>query len=251
MWRSAPESSVVARMAHYHCSIKSGPKGKGAEHAQYIERGGRFAAERYGEIGESERGNLPSWAHGSAARFFAVADERERANGSAYREFELALPRELDDAQRGALVREFVAQELGDAHAYVWAIHEPTGANPHVHIMFSERTRDGIERGEEQYFKRANRKQPERGGCLKSDRFSGGLTKAEREVALEDLKARWAVVQNRVLERAGSLEESGSPVVARPGDRARARAAPGTCDQWRRGAGGDRAGVGAPRGAAA
>lgn len=190
-------------MAHYHCSIKSGPKGKGAEHAQYIERGGRFEAERYGEIGESERGNLPEWAQGSAARFFAVADERERANGSAYREFELALPRELDGAQRGALVREFVAQEIGDRHAYSWAIHEPHGHNPHVHIMFSERTRDGIERGPEQYFKRANRKEPERGGCLKSDRFSGGLTKAERDAALEELKARWEVVQNLALERAG------------------------------------------------
>ena len=190
-------------MAHYHCTLKAGPKGTGASHAQYIERGGRFTPERYGEIGEHERGNLPQWAHGSAARFFAAADERERANGTAYREFELALPIELTDAQRGQLVRAFVAEQLGERHAYAWAIHEPRGQNPHVHIMFSERTRDGIERDEEQYFKRANPKAPERGGGPKSDRFSGGKTAAEREAALEALRSRWAQVQNLALEHAG------------------------------------------------
>ena len=81
------------------------PKGKGADHAQYITREGRFKEEKYGEIGEKESGNLPEWARGSAARFFAAADEYERANGNSYRELELALPVELSDAERGALVR--------------------------------------------------------------------------------------------------------------------------------------------------
>jgi hypothetical protein len=186
-------------MAHYHAHVRPGPKGKGAEHAQYIERGGRFKPEKYGEIGEHERGNLPSWAQGSAARFFAAADEHERANGNSYREFELALPVELSDPQRGQLVREFVAEQLGSKHAYAWAIHEPQGHNPHVHLMFSERIRDGIERGPEQYFKRANTKYPERGGCAKSDWFTG---KGGPE-AIEALRARWTEVQNLALERAG------------------------------------------------
>jgi hypothetical protein len=186
-------------MAHFHCHVSAGPKGSGADHAQYIEREGRFKAEKYGEIGEHERGNLPEWARGSAARFFAAADEHERANGNTYREFELALPVELSDAQRGQLVREFVAEQIGDRHAYAWAIHEPNGHNPHVHIMFSERIVDGIERGPEQYFKRANVKQPERGGHLKSDRF----TSRDGPKEVEALRARWAEVQNAALERAG------------------------------------------------
>ena len=186
-------------MAHYHLHVKPGPKGAGAEHAQYIERGGRFKTERYGEIGEHERGNLPEWAHGSAARFFAGADEHERANGNAYREFELALPVELSDAQRGQLVRAFVKEQLGERHAYAWAIHEPTGHNPHVHVMFSERVRDGIERGPEQYFKRANSKAPERGGHAKSDRFTNSRGPEE----VQALRARWAELQNQALERAG------------------------------------------------
>jgi hypothetical protein len=186
-------------VAHYHCSIKPGGRGGGAEHAAYIERGGRFKAERYGEIGESERANLPVWAQGSTVRFFAAADKHERANGNAYREFELALPVELTDSERGALVRAFVAEQLGDRHAYVWAIHEPTGHNPHVHIMFSERRRDGIERGPEQYFKRANPRHPERGGCAKVGWFTG----TGGRKAVEALRARWAEVQNQALERAG------------------------------------------------
>jgi hypothetical protein len=186
-------------MAHYHLHVRPGAKGKGAEHAQYIERGGRFKTERYGEIGEHERGNLPEWAKGSAARFFAAADEHERTNGNAYREFELALPVELSDAERGQLVREFVKEQLGERHAYAWAIHEPTGHNPHVHVMFSERLRDGIERGPEQYFKRANGKNPERGGHAKSDRFTS--SRGPEEVLA--LRARWAELQNQALERAG------------------------------------------------
>lgn len=186
-------------MTHYHFHVRPGPKGAGAEHAQYIERGGRFKTERYGEIGEHERGNLPAWAKGSAARFFAAADEHERANGNSYREFELALPVELSDIQRGQLVREFVAEQIGDRHAYAWAIHEPRGHNPHVHVMFSERLRDGIERGSEQYFKRANLKNPERGGHLKSDRFTSSRGPEE----VQAMRARWAEVQNQALERAG------------------------------------------------
>lgn len=186
-------------MAHYHLHVRSGPKGKGAEHVQYIERGGRFKTEKYGEIGESERGNLPEWARGSAARFFAAADSHERANGNAYREFEMALPRELSELQRGQLVREFVAEQIGQRHAYAWAIHEPQGHNPHVHVMFSERLLDGIERGPEHYFKRANKKQPELGGQLKSDRFTG----KDGPEAVQALRVRWSEMQNQALERAG------------------------------------------------
>jgi hypothetical protein len=68
-----------------------------------------------------------------------------------------------------------------------------------VHIMFSERTLDGIERGPEQYFKRANTKHPERGGHLKTDWFTGRGGPA----AIERLRERWAAVQNLAFERLG------------------------------------------------
>ena len=39
---------------------------------------------------------------------------------------------------------------------------------PHVHLMFNERLQDGIERDPEQYFKRYNSKNSERGGAKKT-----------------------------------------------------------------------------------
>jgi hypothetical protein len=65
--------------------------------------------------------------------------------------------------------------------------------------MFSERIQDGTLRGPEQYFKRANTKHPERGGCLKSDWFTG----RGGPEAIEALRARWGQVQNLAFERLG------------------------------------------------
>jgi hypothetical protein len=47
---------------------------------------------------------------------------------------------------------------------------------PHVHLMFSDRQQDGIERGPEQFSKRYNAKNPERGGAQK---FSNDVDKEE------------------------------------------------------------------------
>ncbi|WP_176731520.1 MobA/MobL family protein, partial [Burkholderia cenocepacia] len=123
-----------------------------------------------------------------------AADEFERKNGTAYREIEIALPRELTREQRIELVEDFVQKELGDRHAYQYAIHNPPGAidgkeQPHAHIMFCERINDGIERDPQQFFKRANSKSPERGGAKKA---SIPQTAGERKAALGALRSRWA-----------------------------------------------------------
>ncbi|HHZ6597834.1 TPA: MobA/MobL family protein, partial [Escherichia coli] len=105
--------------------------------------------------------------------------------------------------------REFVRQEIGDRHAYQWALHVPTAADggeqPHFHLMFSERQVDGIDRDPEQYFKRYNAKAPEKGGARKGYGPSAGqtLTKAERAAELKELRGRWEAMCNAHLERAG------------------------------------------------
>jgi MobA/MobL family len=71
---------------------------------------------------------------------------------------------------------------------------------PHAHIMYSERIRDGIERDPEQYFKRYNAKNPEKGGAKK---FSGGKSANELKAELLGLRERWADVQNKHLEKHG------------------------------------------------
>jgi len=146
---------------------------------------------------------MPTWAQANSADFWQACDELERANGRAYREFEVALPRELTHEQQRELVCQFVSEQLGNKHVYEWALHDKGDGNPHAHIMFSERMQDGIERDRKHFFKRANSKIPERGGCAKDDGWRG--TKGNPPVRLQEARARWADLQNAHLERAGEL----------------------------------------------
>ena len=191
-------------MASFHCSVKSGKSGSGGAHADYIEREGKYASKEKDDLEHRESGNMPDWAE-TSRDFWHTADANERANGAVYREFEIALPRELTKAQRLELVHEFIAQEIGDKHAYTFAIHNPKaaidgGEQPHAHIMFSERKRDGIDRAADQYFKRWNAKNPERGGCQKSNIAK---TPTERKAELVQLRERFAQLQNKHLARHG------------------------------------------------
>jgi hypothetical protein len=102
-----------------------------------------------------------------------------------------------------------VRQEIGDQHAYQWAIHAPLASDdkeqPHVNLMFSERLRDGVERDPEQYFKRYNAKVPEKGGTRKGYGPHAGKT-LKAAACADDLKAlriRWQDMTNQHLERAG------------------------------------------------
>ncbi|MDD1607531.1 MAG: MobA/MobL family protein, partial [Methylococcaceae bacterium] len=162
----------------------------------------------YEDLEATNYGNMPAWAEHNPAEFWQAADEKERANGSTYRELEIALPRELTPKQRLELVQEFITQELGEKHAYQFAIHTPKaalekGEQPHAHIMYSERMRDGIERDPEQYFKRYNAKNPEKGGAKK---FSGGKSANELKAELLEQRERWATLQNSHLEKHGHNE---------------------------------------------
>jgi MobA/MobL family len=191
-------------MASYHMQINTGPKGAAFEHAQYIDRDGPFTEERYGEVAARGHANMPEWAREDPSAFWKASDEFERANGNTYREYELALPRELSRGAQIALVQRFAEQELGSTRPYQWAIHVSTASDgkeqPHVHLMFSDRQHDGIERGPEQFFKRYNAKNPERGGAQK---FSYGVDKEEAARTYEGIRERWAKVQNLALEHEG------------------------------------------------
>lgn len=195
-------------------AMKVGKVGRAARHAAYIAREAQYAH----RLAQGERleakgaGNLPDWARTCPQRFWEAADAYERANGTTYRELEIALPRELTPAQRLALVRSFVEQELGARHAYQWAIHTPKAADggeqPHVHLMFSERQADGIGRDPVQYFRRYNAKAPEKGGARKGYGPHAGqtVTRAEAAADLKALRGRWETACNAALARAGRPE---------------------------------------------
>ena len=188
-------------VATYHCSVKVGGRGKAAAHAAYIAREGQYSGRaRYEDLESTGYANMPAWAAHNPAHLWSAADEHERKNGATYREIEVALPRELTPEQRRELVEDFIRQELGERHAYQWAIHTPKaalegGEQPHAHIMYSERTLDGIERDPAQYFRRYNAKAPERGGCRKDSAGTVDRLQATRE--------RWASIQNEHLARHG------------------------------------------------
>ena len=205
-------------MASYHCTVRVGGAGKGAAHASYIAREGKYETMLERRAGERlehvEHGNMPTWATSDPLEFWKAADERERKGGAVYREIEVALPREMTVEQRRELVQNFVRQEIGDWHAFTYAIHLPKaslegGEQPHAHIMWSERTVDNIERGPDQYFKRWNAKAPEKGGCQKDS--------AGTKERLQATRSNWADVQNEHLARHGhpdrvthlSLKEQG------------------------------------------
>lgn len=196
-------------MATAHLSVKVGKSGKATPHAEYIAREGKYAQRlAQGEkLEATESGNMPEWAQADPMEFWKAADQYERKNGYVYREHEIALPRELNAEQRAELVREWVRQELGERHAYTWAIHNKTaldgGEQPHVHLMFSERTNDGIQRDPSQYFKRYNPKHPERGGARK---HSEQGTHTERAEALKSLRGRWESLHNAYIDRYVSQE---------------------------------------------
>ena len=196
-------------MASFHCAVKSGGGGRGATHAAYIEREGKYKTADKDDLEHVQTLNLPEWAANSA-EFWRESDRLERANSNGYREYEIALPREMTPAQRLDFVHEFIATEIGDKNVCTFAIHCPLaalegGEQPHAHIMFSERTHDSIERKTpEHYFKRANSKEPERGGCKKSNGVP--KTPTERKAELVAFRARFADLQNKHLEKNGCTD---------------------------------------------
>lgn len=204
-------------MAIFHLSMKVGRRGKSsaAAHAAYILREGQYSARITSgkeRLEASGSGNLPSWAASDPLALWAASDAYERSNGSVYREMELALPRELTPDQRNELLQQFIQQEIGTKHAYSYGIHNKTADDgqeqPHAHVMWSERQNDNIERDAAEFFKRANKKDPSKGGAIKGwgNRAGQTLTAAERAADLVALRSRWADATNSALANAGREE---------------------------------------------
>ena len=196
-------------MAIGRLSVGIGRKGKASPHAQYIAREGKYAKPSYHEekLENTGHGNMPKWAEHDPNYLWQMADEHERKNGTTYREHVIALPRELDENQRHELVKDWIKSEIGDKHAYQYAIHNPPamdgGEQPHAHIMFSERLIDNVERDPDQYFKRHNSKNPEKGGAKKANTPK---MSADRKAELKAMRDRWEKTCNSHLEKAGRYE---------------------------------------------
>lgn len=189
-------------MASFHHRIKSGKKGTAKDHAAYIERKGRYSDRD--DLTHAEYGNLPEWAEDNPLKFWSAADSYERANGAAYREHVIALPNELTKEQN-CLLAERLARELVGTKPYQLAIHSSEGklggiTNPHMHLMYSDRVRDGIDRPADRTFSRYNPSHPEIGGCRKD---SGGKSPMVLRDEVIATRKRIADIQNQALAEHG------------------------------------------------
>lgn len=192
-------------MATFHLTIKSGKKGTAANHAAYIAREGRYSKdENAKDLVATGFGNMPDWAKDNPVVFWESGDEYERANAAVYREFEAALPNELNPRQQLELVDAFLKRFVGEK-PFQYAVHKPIAAigkveQAHLHAMFSDRLPDGIERLPEQHFCRFNRAHPEKGGARKD---SGGRDRLMLRNEVTSQREAWAKLVNEHLEKYG------------------------------------------------
>lgn len=181
----------------YHLTIKTGSKGMGGAHADYIQREGKYS--NRSDLIYTESGNMPKWVE-TPSTFWKAADKYERQNGRAYTEIEFSIPRELTPEERQELAQKYVTNIIGDNHAYTFAIHNKLDQfgqeQPHVHFMFCDRRNDGIERSQEQYFKRANSENPELGGAKKDRLFM-------HQSFVIAARKEWTATANHYLESKG------------------------------------------------
>lgn len=173
-------------------SSKNKSTAKGRFH--YITRTAEFA--RYKENSQEkvefvQSGNMPTFAEGKPAEFWQAADLYERKNGRVSSSLVVALPKELSTQQRIELAEQFIT-ELADRYQfpYTCSIHTHAGSlggeeQPHLHFMYSERHVDEIDRTPEQFFKRYNPKQPEKGGAQKLTADVLGLGKGQLQLYRE------------------------------------------------------------------
>ena len=215
-------------MATYHLRVKDDTKRSGFKvspkrHADYIlrEEGQAHADYINREGAQSDRNDcifkgsqLPKWAKGSPQKFFSAATRYEDKGNYRYKEIELSLPNELTLEQNREIVDRFLANHLAN-HYYAYAIHEKAGElsgerHPHVHIMFSERIIDDVERTSERpackYFRRAAK--PLRGEQIASfeRRCQHGAPKDKKWHSKKfffEMREDFARIQNEVLAKNG------------------------------------------------
>ena len=182
-------------MAIFRCELSSGSR-QGGQSAKakvdYISRQEKY--ENHSDRCIHFESNIPT-GFDSTQQFWNAADKHERANARLFQEFKLSLPIEQKKNIPAQIetVKEFIEKTIPN-QPYSFAIHEGKGTNPHAHLVFSERVMDGVEREPEIFFKRANKKVPERGGAAKNRSLKS-------KDFLIDARESWATCVNKSLQK--------------------------------------------------
>lgn len=190
-------------MAIYHLSVKpiSRSAGRSATAAAAYRSGCEIVDQRTGEVHDYTRkggvvsadlvlpSGAPEWATDRAALWNAAELAEKRKDACVAREYEVALPAELDADQRRELALEFARELAGtEGCAVDVCIHEPGHGgdtrNHHAHIL------------------RTTRKVEANGFGAKLDTEQAGR---KRKDDIEAVRERWSVLTNEHLERAGHV----------------------------------------------
>ena len=171
---------------------------------KYISRTDDFSwekNEKYDDFLYSENINMPLFAKNNPLSFWENVEKYERIDSNDFREIEFSLPAELSIEENIELSREFATKIFGNNFVYSLAVHSKKSSvdntdNIHCHIMFSERELDGIERSEDKFFKRANSKIKENGGCKKNREWS-------KYSKLYEVRQTWEKTSNEKLTPLG------------------------------------------------
>ena len=188
-------------MAIYRMNTSHGHIGSASPHSDYIRGEGKYSYKQNEVVYENNF--MPEGV--TPREFWKCADENEPVIGDrlgrTYREFKLTLPHELSLEENIKLVNEFIEKEIGKNHYYSVVIHDKESnekgiQNVHAHLMFSERTIDGIDRPLEKYFQYANWRNPANGGTKKDPVWG------KKEKLLE-IRQSWEDILNKHLEQKG------------------------------------------------
>ena len=159
--------------------------------------------------------HLPKWANNDPKKFFQAADKYEGVGHRRYVEIEFALPNELKTVEQyRQIIDAFIAKHLSE-HYYAYAIHDKIGIlsgqrHPHVHIMFSERLIDDVEKIKERsakaFFLYPARKKKDGSEPSFEEKWKRGAPKDRKwcnHQYVTELRANFAKIQNAILEQNG------------------------------------------------
>lgn len=141
-------------MAIYHCSIKIGSRAKGqsAVAASAYRSGEKLTDKETGLISDYTRKsgivfseialckNAPSEYSNRETLWNAVHSIEKNKNAQLWRDFEVALPKELSRDKQIETVRDFVRKLTEQGMCIDWALHDKGDGNPHAHIMATMRS---------------------------------------------------------------------------------------------------------------
>lgn len=144
----------VLIMAIYHCSIKIGGRSKGqsAVAASAYRSGEKLTDNETGIVSDYTRkkgivhseislcNNAPSEYEDREKLWNAVHRIEKQSNAQLWREIEVALPQEFNQAEQIKAAREYVKCLTEKGMCADWSIHDKGDENPHAHIMLTTRS---------------------------------------------------------------------------------------------------------------